>query len=92
MILEDNQVEAKYSVLDKLIDQRDLILYNDDVNTFDHVIFSLIKYCEHTAIQAEQCAHLVHYKGKCAIKRGTFEDLKPTCEALLEKGLSAEIE
>lgn len=92
MILEDNQVEAKYSVLDKLIDQRDLILYNDDVNTFDHVIFSLIKYCEHTAIQAEQCAHLVHYKGKCAIKRGTFEDLKPMCEALLEKGLSAEIE
>mgnify|MGYP000114905673 CR=1 FL=1 len=92
MILEDNQVEAKNSILDKLIDQRELVLYNDDVNTFDHVILSLIKYCDHTAVQAEQCAHLVHYKGKCAIKLGTLDDLKPMCEALLEKGLSAEIE
>ena len=55
-------------------------------------ILSLIKYCDHTAVQAEQCAHLVHYKGKCAIKLGTLDDLKPMCEALLEKGLSAEIE
>jgi ATP-dependent Clp protease adaptor protein ClpS len=69
-----------------------LVLYNDDFNTFDHVIDSLIKVCEHTALQAEQCAHLVHYKGKCVVKNGTFKKLKPLCESLLERGLTAKIE
>jgi ATP-dependent Clp protease adaptor protein ClpS len=68
-----------------------LILFNDDVNTFEWVIECLIKYCGHDAIQAEQCAHIVHYKGKCAIKEGSIDSLKPICETLLEKGLSAEI-
>ena len=92
MILEDIEAKPKHNVLDKLIDQRELILFNDDVNTFDHVINTLIKYCNHTAVQAEQCAHLVHYKGKCSIKLGSFDELRPMCEVLLEKGLSAEIE
>jgi ATP-dependent Clp protease adaptor protein ClpS len=69
-----------------------LILYNDDYNTFDWVIECLVKVCEHDVIQAEQCAHLVHFKGKCVIKNGTFKKLKPLCESLLEKGLSAKIE
>ena len=69
-----------------------LILYNDDVNTFDWVIECLVKVCEHDVLQAEQCAHLVHYKGKCVVKNGTFKKLKPFCESLLEKGLSAKIE
>ncbi|MES2514504.1 MAG: ATP-dependent Clp protease adaptor ClpS [Bacteroidota bacterium] len=68
-----------------------IILYNDDVNTFEWVIECLIRYCGHEAIQAEQCAHIVHYKGKCAVKEGSLEELKPICETLLEKGLSAEI-
>jgi len=62
------------------------------VNTFDHVIDDLVKYCEHTMIQAEQCAWIVHHNGKCQIKRGEFEALKPICEALLDSGLSAKIE
>ena len=69
----------------------EIVLYNDDVNTFDHVIETLIKVCEHTAEQAEQCAILVHYKGKCTVKTGSFDELKPQCSQLLEAGLSAEI-
>jgi ATP-dependent Clp protease adaptor protein ClpS len=61
------------------------------VNTFDHVIETLIRVCKHDAIQAEQCALLVHYKGKCTVKTGTLEELKPQCTALLDAGLSAEI-
>ena len=69
-----------------------LILYNDDVNTFEFVTESLIKVCEHDALQADQCTYLVHYAGKCVVKNGTFKKLKPLCEALLERGLSAKIE
>ena len=69
-----------------------LIIYNDDVNTFDFVIESLIKVCDHNPVQAEQCTMLIHYKGKCIVKNGTFKKLKPLCEALLERGLSAKIE
>jgi ATP-dependent Clp protease adaptor protein ClpS len=71
--------------------QNEIVLYNDDVNTFDHVIQTLIYACEHTAEQAEQCSILVHYKGKCTVKTGDYDDLKPRCSMLLEAGLSAEI-
>ena len=69
-----------------------LILYNDDVNTFDHVIDTLVKVCHHTFEQAEQCAIIVHFKGKCDVKSGSYDFLKPLCTALLDAGLSAEIE
>ncbi|MCL8008354.1 ATP-dependent Clp protease adaptor ClpS [Gelidibacter japonicus] len=69
----------------------EIVLYNDDVNTFDHVIDTLIYACDHTPEQAEQCSILVHYKGKCTVKTGSYEDLKPRCTMLLEAGLSAEI-
>lgn len=72
-------------------EHRQIILYNDDVNTFDHVINMLIAVCEHSAEQAEQCAYIVHFKGKCGVKTGSYEDLKPRCSKLLEEGLSAEI-
>lgn len=68
-----------------------LVLYNDDFNTFDHVIYTLIKVCEHSAEQAEQCSLIVHHKGKCTVKSGEIEDLKPRCQALLDAGLSAKI-
>ncbi len=71
--------------------ENNIILFNDDVNTFEWVIECLTKYCGHDTIQAEQCATLVHYTGKCAVKQGPINKLKPICEALLEKGLSAEI-
>ena len=71
---------------------KQIILYNDDFNTFDHVIDSLIKICRHDAIQAEQCAFIVHYHGKCSVKNGSYDVLEPMCTALLERGLNAEIE
>ncbi|MEP3836267.1 MAG: ATP-dependent Clp protease adaptor ClpS [Algibacter sp.] len=74
-----------------VLTQNEIVLFNDDVNTFDHVIETLIYACEHTAEQAEQCAILVHYKGKCTVKTGELKDLKPRCSMLLDAGLSAEI-
>jgi ATP-dependent Clp protease adaptor protein ClpS len=71
--------------------QNEIVLFNDEVNTFDHVIETLIYACDHTAEQAEQCSLLVHYKGKCTVKTGLYDDLKPRCSMLLEAGLSAEI-
>lgn len=69
----------------------EIVLFNDDVNTFDHVIETLIAVCDHTAEQAEQCSILVHYKGKCTVKTGPYRELKPRCSKLLDAGLSAEI-
>lgn len=71
--------------------QNEIVLFNDDVNTFDHVIQTLIYACDHTPEQAEQCSLIVHYKGKCTVKTGLYDDLKPRCSMLLEAGLSAEI-
>lgn len=69
----------------------EIVLHNDDVNTFDHVIDTLIYACEHSPEQAEQCAIIVHYKGKCTVKTGVYDDLEPRCTLLIEAGLSAEI-
>lgn len=69
-----------------------IILHNDEVNTFDWVIKCLVDICKHTFEQAEQISLIVHFKGKCDVKHGSFEKLKPLCESLLEKGLSASIE
>lgn len=69
----------------------EIVLFNDDINTFDHVIDTLVLVCKHTSEQAEQCAILVHYKGKCTVKTGTLDELVPQCSLLLEAGLSAEI-
>ncbi|NBL64096.1 ATP-dependent Clp protease adaptor ClpS [Flavobacterium sp. NST-5] len=84
-ILEEVLVEEAIDL------NNEIILYNDDVNTFDHVIETLVKVCNHTLEQAEQCSILVHYKGKCTVKTGVLAELKPQCSALLEAGLSAEI-
>ena len=70
---------------------RKLIVYNDEVNTFEWVIQSLVEICEHTPEQAEQCAWIIHTKGKYAVKSGSFDELRPRCEALLDRGLSATI-
>ena len=75
-----------------LMNENEIILYNDDVNTFDHVINTLISVCDHTLEQAEQCSLIVHYKGKCSVKTGSYSDLKPICTELLQAGLYAEIE
>jgi ATP-dependent Clp protease adaptor protein ClpS len=69
----------------------DLVVFNDDINTFDHVIATLIKVCEHTPEQAEQCTLLIHYKGKCAVKSGSLDFLKPYRTAICEVGIDARI-
>lgn len=73
-------------------DPYSLVVWNDDVNTFDWVIKSLIDICGHSPEQAEQCSLIVHFRGKCAVKQGELEEIKPMCEALLDRGISATIE
>ena len=84
-VLEDLLTEESTSNL------HHIILYNDDVNTFDHVIETLIRVCKHSPEQAEQCTLLIHYTGKCAVKSGTFEFLKPMQEAICDAGIDARI-
>jgi ATP-dependent Clp protease adaptor protein ClpS len=85
------QIQEAVLTENQVGDLHEIVLHNDDINTFDHVIETLIRVCEHTAEQAEQCALLVHYKGKCTVKTGELTQLKPKCTALLEAGLSAEL-
>jgi len=90
--MTETEVCTEELVKEQIVDQQDLIVFNDDVNSFDHVIASLIKICKHTDIQAEQCTTIILYKGKCQVKRGSYDKLEPMCTALLEKGISAEIQ
>lgn len=69
-----------------------LIVWNDDVNTFDWVIESLVHVCGHETTQAEQCALIIHHKGKCGVKKGSFDDLRPQAEALINRGIQATID
>ncbi len=80
-ILEDIQLE----------DLKNLVVHNDDINTFDHVINTLIKVCNHSMEQAEQCTWIIHYKGKCAVKNGSYLELKPMKEAILDAGINASV-
>ncbi len=76
---------------EETVDLNEIVLFNDEVNTFDHVIATLIHVCDHVPEQAEQCALIVHHKGKCTVKTGAYKDLEPRCSKLLQAGLSAEI-
>ena len=84
--------EDDVALLDAPEDPRQLIVYNDEINTFDHVIRTLIDVCGHSAEQAEQCTLLIHYKGKCSVKLGSYTELVPRCSAIHDRGISADIE
>ena len=71
--------------------ENSIVVFNDDVNTFDHVIESFVEVLSHSPEQAEQCAWIIHTKGKCKVKQGDYELLVPLCSAILERGISAEI-
>ena len=88
------QEKEEISILEAVIteDQKDLIVYNDDFNTFDHVINTLIKVCKHSVEQAEQCTYIIHYKGKCAVKKGTVDELKPMKDSICDAGIDAKIQ
>ena len=90
MSTKERASEEELTLVDS-IHENEIILYNDDVNTFEHVIKTLIAVCDHTPQQAEQCSLIVHYKGKCSVKSGSLSDLKPRCAKLIQAGLSAEI-
>ncbi|MCY7351158.1 MAG: ATP-dependent Clp protease adaptor ClpS [Cytophagaceae bacterium] len=73
------------------VEEHDLVVFNDEVNTFDHVINTLIDVCEHTSEQAEQCTIIIHFKGKCSVKKGAFDELAPMRNAICGRGISAEV-
>lgn len=91
----------KYAVHEEILEEvaedvdsselKDLVVFNDDYNTFDHVINTLVKVCKHNPQQAEQCTWIIHYKGKCAVRKGTFEELRPMRQGICDAGISAEI-
>ncbi|MCH7409759.1 ATP-dependent Clp protease adaptor ClpS [Belliella sp. DSM 111904] len=87
------ELEEIEVLLEELIDKEahDLVVFNDDVNTFEHVTKVLIKVCNHSQEQAEQCTFIIHYKGKCAVKKGSETKLKPMCQAILDAGIQAAI-
>jgi len=93
MIEENPQIVPKQIEQLDIIEEKlyEIILYNDDVNTFDHVIECLVKICDHTHLQAEQSAYIVHYSGKCAVKTGSLDELIPKCNLLTDEGLTAEV-
>lgn len=86
------EYEEDVAVMDDIEENNRLVLWNDDVNTFDFVIQCLIEICHHTLEQAEQCTMLVHYKGKCTVKTGSLELIEPMHEKLLSRGLTSEIQ
>ena len=90
---EENDWSTDIDVLDEVVetDVHNLVVFNDEVNTFDHVIETLIDVCAHTPEQAEQCTLLIHYKGKCSVKNGSWEELVPMRNEICRRGISAEV-
>lgn len=80
---------------DTLVDTQDpfhLIVWNDEVNTFEWVIETLVEVCKQSYEQAEQCAYIIHFKGKYAVKHGSYDELKPMCDAITDRGIGATVE
>ena len=84
--------ESSVETITEVTPNFSLIVWNDEVNTFEWVIETLIEICDHSEEQAEQCALFIHYKGKYAVKKGAYEFLKPMCDAITDRGIGATIE
>jgi len=87
----ETEIESKEEVESISTLNKELILFNDDVHTFDFVIEALVKVCKHTAEQAEQSAYIVHFNGQCSVKNGPLDKLKPMKEALIDRDLRAKL-
>ncbi|HAE71734.1 MAG: Clp protease ClpS [Polaribacter sp. BACL8 MAG-120531-bin13] len=85
------QQESSHDTLEAVEKDSELIVFNDEVNTFDHVINTLIRVCKHSSEQAQQCTLIIHFKGKCTVKTGPIEKLKSACQGILDAGIQAEI-
>lgn len=95
MVPDGNTRTRQYEDTDVLTSNDEpysLIVWNDEVNTFEWVIETLMEVCGHTTEQAEQCAYLIHFKGKYGVKNGDYNELKPFCDAITERGIGATIE
>ena len=88
----DTDILEVTEVLTKTTSPFQIVVWNDDVNTFEWVIETLVEICGHTHEQAEQCAYIIHFSGKYAVKTGTYEDLRPMCDAILDRGIGATLE
>jgi ATP-dependent Clp protease adaptor protein ClpS len=92
----DGSVKPHYEedtdVLTTLDEPYSLIVWNDEVNTFEWVIETLVEVCGHSAEQAEQCAYIIHFQGKYAVKQGSYDELKPQCDAITDRGIGATLE
>lgn len=88
----DTDVLEETDVLTSVEDPCNLIVWNDEVNTFEWVIETLMDVCGHSVEQAEQCAYIIHFRGKYAVKNGSYDDLKPQCDAITERGINATVE
>lgn len=89
---EKTKQQNDVDVFEVSIHPYNLIVWNDEVNTFDWVIQALMEVCNHTEEQAEQCAMLIHFKGKYAVKNGDYQTLKPMCNSITERGINATVE
>lgn len=88
----DTDVLEMVDVKTKTTSPYQIIVWNDDVNTFEWVIETLVEVCGHSYEQAEQCAYIIHFSGKYAVKNGFYEDLRPMCDAILDRGINATLE
>jgi len=86
------QLAEDTDVLTALDEPYSLIVWNDEVNTFEWVIETLVEVCGHSTEQAEQCAYIIHFQGKYAVKQGSYDELKPQCDAITDRGIGATIE
>jgi len=86
------EFEEDTDVLTTLDEPYSLIVWNDEVNTFEWVIETLIEVCGHSPEQAEQCAYIIHFQGKYAVKQGSYDELKPQCDAITDRGIGATLE
>lgn len=91
-VITEEEVQVDSLIRELLEPSKSIVLWNDDHNTFEHVILCLVKYCSHSMVQAEQCSLIVHNNGKCSIKQGDMDKLKPIKDILQEEGLTVTIE
>jgi ATP-dependent Clp protease adaptor protein ClpS len=88
----DSRPEEQIDVDTLTEDPCQLVVWNDEVNTFEWVIETLMAVCGHSQEQAEQCSYIIHFHGKYAVANGSFDDLKPKCEAIVDRGIGATVE
>lgn len=92
-ITENDTITKQYTETDVLTeDPCTLVVWNDEVNTFEWVIDTLMEICGHTHEQAEQCAYIIHFSGKYGVKKGSYDELKPKCDAITDRGIGATVE